>query len=141
MDVFLSLHPSYFPLSPFYFPPVTKRLLWLDAAKGLAILWVVYFHFFNTYFDRTLLAAGLSGLPPARVLLKLVWLKVSGLGFHAVSVFIILSGWALYAIDRGPRRVGPGGVGNVVSRALLASLSNVLGCAFGLPDFAVRRAL
>ena len=26
-----------------------KRLLWLDIAKGLAILWVVYFHFFLTY--------------------------------------------------------------------------------------------
>ncbi|MDP9291399.1 MAG: acyltransferase, partial [Verrucomicrobiota bacterium] len=27
--------------------------------------------------------------------LKLVWLKVSGLGFHAVGVFLILSGWTL----------------------------------------------
>src|SRR4029077_1275740 len=29
--------------------PPMKRLVWLDIAKGLAILWVVYFHFFKTY--------------------------------------------------------------------------------------------
>ena len=29
-----------------------KRLLWLDVAKGLAILFVVYFHFFTTYFEH-----------------------------------------------------------------------------------------
>jgi peptidoglycan/LPS O-acetylase OafA/YrhL len=109
LDVFLSLHPSYFPLSTFYFPPVTKRLLWLDAAKGLAILWVVYFHFFNTYFEhRTLLAADWSGLAAGAIsILKLVWLKVSGLGFHAVSVFIILSGWALMQSTAARAASGP----------------------------------
>jgi peptidoglycan/LPS O-acetylase OafA/YrhL len=74
-----------------------KRLLWIDISKGLAILFVAYFHFFNTYFqhgvlpppDWTNFAAG------ALTILRLVWLKVSGLGFHAVGVFIILSGWTL----------------------------------------------
>ena len=74
-----------------------KRLLWLDIAKGLAILIVVYFHFFRTYFehgalpppDWSSLAAGLT------TFLGLAWIKLSGLGFHAVGVFIILSGWAL----------------------------------------------
>src|SRR3982074_358078 len=74
-----------------------KRLLWLDISKGLAILWVVYFHFFRTYFEH-------GSLPPpdwnglvasAATILRMVWLKISGLGFHAVGVFIILSGWAL----------------------------------------------
>ena len=74
-----------------------KRLLWLDVSKGLAICWVVYFHFFRTYFEH-------GSLPPpdwsnlatsALSLLGVVWLKVSGLGFHAVGVFIILSGWTL----------------------------------------------
>ena len=74
-----------------------KRLLWLDIAKGLAILWVVYFHFFRTYFEH-------GELPPpdwsnlaasATSILGIVWLQISGLGFHAVGVFIILSGWAL----------------------------------------------
>ena len=74
-----------------------KRLLWIDISKGLAILFVAYFHFFTTYFqhgvlppvDWTNLASG--GL----TVLQLIWFKVSGLGFHAVGVFIILSGWTL----------------------------------------------
>ena len=74
-----------------------KRLLWLDVAKGLAILIVVYFHFFRTYFEHGVL------LPPdwshfeaaALTAARATWFKLSGLGFHAVGVFIILSGWAL----------------------------------------------
>src|SRR6058998_2519982 len=74
-----------------------KRLLWLDISKGLAILVVVYFHFFRTYYqygvlpppDWTNLTTGVL------TVLRLVWFKVSGLGFHAVGVFIILSGWTL----------------------------------------------
>src|SRR5437899_1214484 len=74
-----------------------KRLLWLDISKGLAILVVAYFHFFRTYFEHgTLPPADWSGLAAsALTILRLVWLKVSGLGFHAVGVFIILSGWTL----------------------------------------------
>jgi len=74
-----------------------KRLLWLDIAKGLAILFVAYFHFFRTYFEHgTLPPADWSGLATsALTILNLVWLKISGLGFHAVGVFIILSGWSL----------------------------------------------
>ena len=74
-----------------------KRLLWIDISKGLAILFVAYFHFFTTYFEHGILpppdwsslAAG------ALSILRIAWLKVSGLGFHAVGVFIILSGWTL----------------------------------------------
>ena len=87
-----------------------KRLLWLDVAKGLAILWVVYFHFFRTYFEH-------GELPPAdwhnlvagvTTILKAVWLQVSGLGFHAVGVFIILSGWTL--MESTSRRAESGAV-------------------------------
>src|SRR3989440_12516885 len=76
-----------------------KRLLWLDIAKALAISWVVYFHFFRTYFEHgTLPPADWSGLATsALTILRMVWLKISGIGFHAVGVFIILSGWALMA--------------------------------------------
>jgi peptidoglycan/LPS O-acetylase OafA/YrhL len=74
-----------------------KRLVWLDVAKGLAILVVVYFHFFRTYFEHGVmpppdwsdLSAALATLP------GWAWVKISNLGFHAVGVFIILSGWAL----------------------------------------------
>src|SRR5438874_5886466 len=74
-----------------------KRLLWLDISKGLAILFVAYFHFFRTYFERgVLLPADWSDIiVSALTILRLVWFKVSGLGFHAVGVFIILSGWTL----------------------------------------------
>jgi peptidoglycan/LPS O-acetylase OafA/YrhL len=74
-----------------------KRLLWIDISKGLAILFVAYFHFFRTYFEHgILLPADWSGLTAgALTIARLVWLKVSGLGFHAVGVFIILSGWTL----------------------------------------------
>src|SRR5205809_1964561 len=74
-----------------------KRLLWIDISKALAILVVAYFHFFRTYFQYGVLPpADWSGLAAsALTILRLVWFKVSGLGFHAVGVFIILSGWTL----------------------------------------------
>src|SRR4029434_10742773 len=74
-----------------------KRLLWLDISKGLAILFVAYFHFFRTYFEHgTLPPAEWNGLAAsALTIARLVWFKISGLGFHAVGVFIILSGWTL----------------------------------------------
>ena len=74
-----------------------KRLLWIDISKGLAILFVAYFHFFTTYFQHGVLPpTDWSSLGAGTVsILRLAWLKVSGLGFHAVGVFIILSGWTL----------------------------------------------
>ncbi len=74
-----------------------KRLLWLDISKGLAILFVAYFHFYTTYFEH-------GEVPPpdwnhfvaaTMSILETAWVKLSGLGFHAVGVFIILSGWML----------------------------------------------
>jgi len=74
-----------------------KRLLWIDISKGLAILFVAYFHFFRTYFQYGVLPAPdwSNFAAGALTILRLVWFKVSGLGFHAVGVFIILSGWTL----------------------------------------------
>src|SRR5438046_8284341 len=74
-----------------------KRLLWIDISKGLAILVVAYFHFFRTYFQYGVLPpSDWSNLAAsALTILRLIWFKVSGLGFHAVGVFIILSGWTL----------------------------------------------
>ena len=90
-----------------------KRMVWLDISKGLAILFVAYFHFFTTYFEHGVLppndwssiAAGTMSA------LRTSWLFVSGLGFHAVGVFIILSGWALMQstmrrADKGPVQWG-----------------------------------
>src|SRR5436305_14260281 len=87
-----------------------KRLLWIDISKGLAILFVAYFHFCSTYFQHGVLPpadwSNLAG--SALTILRLVWFKVSGLGFHAVGVFIILSGWTL--MQSTMRRAESGGI-------------------------------
>ncbi|HEY7002352.1 MAG TPA: acyltransferase [Candidatus Udaeobacter sp.] len=85
-----------------------KRLLWIDISKGLAILFVAYFHFFTTYFQHGVLPpANWSSLEGGTLtILRVAWLKVSGLGFHAVGVFIILSGWTL--MQSTMRRAGSG---------------------------------
>src|SRR6266446_1604265 len=88
-----------------------KRLLWIDISKGLAILFVAYFHFFATYFQHGVLPpADWSNIAAgALTILRLVWFKVSGLGFHAVGVFIILSGWTL--MHSTMRRAESGAIG------------------------------
>src|SRR6266478_3553876 len=90
-----------------------KRLLWIDISKGLAILFVAYFHFFRTYFQYGVLPlADWSGLAAsALTILRLVWFKVSGLGFHAVGVFIILSGWTLMQSTMRRAESGPAAAG------------------------------
>jgi peptidoglycan/LPS O-acetylase OafA/YrhL len=80
-----------------------KRLLWLDVARGLAILWVVYFHFFMTYFPPAEWGALLAG---GGDLAQVTWLKISKLGYHAVGLFLILSGWAL--MESTSRRAASG---------------------------------
>jgi len=74
-----------------------KRLGWIDISKGLAILFVVYFHFFRTVFEHYQLPPNDWGnLATATMsILRSAWWEVSGLGFHAVGAFIILSGWTL----------------------------------------------
>src|SRR5213083_636870 len=88
-----------------------KRLLWIDISKGMAILFVAYFHFFRTYFQYGLLppADWSSFTASTLTILRLVWFKVSGLGFHAVGVFIILSGWTL--MQSTVRRAESGAIG------------------------------
>jgi peptidoglycan/LPS O-acetylase OafA/YrhL len=85
-----------------------KRLLWLDIAKGLAILWVVYFHFISTYLDhRPVAPEDWNGLMAVVTAVRLAWLKISGFGFHAVAVFIILNGWALMQSTARRAAAGP----------------------------------
>src|ERR1700736_4378186 len=74
-----------------------NRLRWLDISKGLAILFVVYFHFFRTVFEHYQLpAADWSSLVAGTMsILRAGWWQISGLGFHDVGAFIILSGWTL----------------------------------------------
>src|SRR5438477_9030884 len=74
-----------------------KRLVWIDISKALAICFVVYFHFFRTVFEHYQLPPNdwSGGLAGAVSILRSAWWQISGLGFHAVGAFIILSGWTL----------------------------------------------
>jgi peptidoglycan/LPS O-acetylase OafA/YrhL len=74
-----------------------KRLLWIDISKALAIAFVVYFHFLRTVFEHyEPPPPDWSGIIAGTVsFLRAAWWEVSGLGFHAVGAFIILSGWTL----------------------------------------------
>src|SRR6266436_3417707 len=81
----------------------------MDISKGLAILFVAYFHFVSTYFQHGVLPppdwSNIAG--SALTILRLAWSKVSGLGFHAVGVFIILSGWTLMQSTMRRVELGP----------------------------------
>ena len=90
-------------------PMRVKRLLWIDISKGLAILFVAYFHFFTTYFQHGVLPPPdwTSIAASTLTILRLAWLKISGLGFHAVGVFIILSGWTLMQSTTRRAEAGP----------------------------------
>ncbi len=106
-------------------PAASKRLLWIDIAKGIGILWVVYFHFFTNYADTDAAPqtpSPMSGhflsdlIGPhawdslgsgAETLGKIVWLAVSQIGFHAVGLFVLLGGWSLATatwrrMEKGP---------------------------------------
>ena len=97
-----------------------KRLVWLDIAKGLAILWVVYFHFFKTYRDWAPYpmsghfiadVAGAHGWDSVSAAIQtiatIVWYAISGVGFHAVGLFIIVSGWSLASATAKREAKGP----------------------------------
>src|SRR5207244_8125202 len=48
-----------------------------------------------------------SFVSSATTILEYIWVKFSGLGFHAVGVFIILSGWALMQSTASRAATGP----------------------------------
>ena len=88
------------------------RLLWLDIAKGLAILWIVYFHFSARISITDRSADNWNGFVVSSVTAwGMAWLKISGLGLHAVGVFIILNGWALMQSTARRAAAGPNGLG------------------------------
>ena len=91
-----------------------KRLAWIDISKGLAILFVVYFHFFRTVFEHYQLPPNdWSNFAAATMsILRSAWWQISGLGFHAVGAFIILSGWTLMQSTMARAEAGRVGWGN-----------------------------
>ena len=93
--------------------PGASRLWWLDGLKGISILWVVFFHTYSTYNNRYpwVLDAGYFGTFMQRCQpeswlgtvgcgLTALFVAVTGLGFHAVGVFLVASGFGLtYALQ------------------------------------------
>lgn len=94
------------------------RLDWLDGTKGIAILWIVGFHFFIAYaagrlpwpldpgyfaaYEKLLAPASLGGR--ALCLVAAVLAAVVDFGFHGVAVFLVLSGFGLsYSLARSGR--------------------------------------
>jgi peptidoglycan/LPS O-acetylase OafA/YrhL len=93
----------------------TARLTWLDGMKGISILWIAFFHFFTTYTNHRYpdplgphyFSSFLSQCAPSSALGTLgcvvqgFFVAVSSVGFHAVAVFLILSGFGLtYSLAR-----------------------------------------
>src|SRR5262245_60355574 len=91
------------------------RLTWLDSMKGISILWIAFFHFFGIYAnDRFPSPLGphyfssfLEQCAPSSTLgtfgcvAKGFFVAVSSVGFHAVAVFLVLSGFGLtYSLAR-----------------------------------------
>lgn len=91
------------------------RLSWLDGIKGISILWIVFFHFFGTYADgaypwpladhylQPFMAqcAAASTAGTISCLLQAFVVGVGRVGFHAVAVFLLLSGFGLaYALAK-----------------------------------------
>jgi peptidoglycan/LPS O-acetylase OafA/YrhL len=83
------------------------RLQWPDTVKGMAILWIAYFHGFKEYagsrfpgplsggFWEHSCGAADPGFATSICLGRATWIGFSFLGYHAVGVFILLSGFAL----------------------------------------------
>ncbi|HJY80840.1 MAG TPA: acyltransferase [Candidatus Binatia bacterium] len=95
--------------------PASVRLSWLDGMKGISILWIVFFHFFGTYANGRYpdplaphyfssfvsQCAPSSSLGTFGCIAKGFFVATSLVGFHAVAVFLVLSGFGLtYSLAR-----------------------------------------
>jgi peptidoglycan/LPS O-acetylase OafA/YrhL len=98
------------------------RLYWLDGTKGIAILWIVFFHFFVAYEGGRLpwlldpdyfaryerICAPESAASRALCLGSAVLTAAVQLGFNGVAVFLVLSGFGLsYSLARTDRPAVP----------------------------------
>jgi peptidoglycan/LPS O-acetylase OafA/YrhL len=95
--------------------PASPRLSWLDGMKGISILWIAFFHFFGTYANGRYpnplgphyfssfvsQCAPSSGLGTVGCIIQGFLVATASVGFHAVSVFLVLSGFGLtYSLAR-----------------------------------------
>jgi peptidoglycan/LPS O-acetylase OafA/YrhL len=85
-----------------------NRIGWIDIIKGASILWIVFFHFFAAYdikypwiLDQQYISqfikicAPLSPWDTMLCISKSLWIAVIKLGYQAVGVFIVTSGFGL----------------------------------------------
>jgi peptidoglycan/LPS O-acetylase OafA/YrhL len=98
------------------------RFWWLDCIRGMAILWIVYFHFFCAYnnntrypwvLSRDFFPEFLANCAPASFLYGLdcigqsLYVALVQLGFHCVGVFLVASGFGLtYSLAKTGNPVG-----------------------------------
>ncbi len=89
--------------------PQAPRLAWIDAMKGISILWIVFYHYFDCYNHRrypspitaeyfqTFFAQFAPSTPMGSLIcgLKSVFLWVLQQGYFGVGVFVVLSGFGL----------------------------------------------
>jgi len=89
--------------------PAGARLTWLDGMKGISILWIAFFHFYTTYtnnrypdplgpqyFSKFLTQCESSStLGALGCLAHGFFVATASVGFHAVAVFLVLSGFGL----------------------------------------------
>lgn len=89
--------------------PAVTRLTWLDGMKGISILWIAFFHFFTAYTNNRYpdplgshyFSSFISQCAPSSALGTLgcvahgFFVAVASVGFHAVAVFLVLSGFGL----------------------------------------------
>ncbi len=95
--------------------PASVRLSWLDGVKGISILWIAFFHFFGTYANGRYpdalaphyFSSFVSQCAPSSALGTLgcvaqgFFVAIASVGFHAVAVFLVLSGFGLtYSLAR-----------------------------------------
>jgi peptidoglycan/LPS O-acetylase OafA/YrhL len=84
-------------------------MVWIDLVKGISILWIVFFHFFTAYanhrfpwfilggyFSKFLsVCSPHSGFAMLRCWFESIFVLAIDLGYHAVGVFLLLSGLGL----------------------------------------------
>ena len=83
-------------------------LSWLNISKGLAILWIVFFHLFNTYspgvpspISKNFIAEVVNGdgwqspVAAFHTVTRIVAYGLIGLGFHGVGLFLVVIGCTL----------------------------------------------
>ena len=74
------------------------RMEWLDTSKGLAILWIVYFHLAD---DRSPIDPAHAETP------EQLWHWLVSIGYQAVGMFLLISGWSLTQSCAKQERHGP----------------------------------